>query len=519
MGNRSLSILANSRPATTLLAIAMLVAAFTTDQLVGQTEVRAPYFGIHVVDDQTGCGVPLVELRTVNQILFVSDSRGWVAFHEPELMDRDVFFFVAAPGYEYPADGFGFRGVSLRTKPGTSAEIRLRRTQIAERMYRITGEGVFRDSTLLGLPVPHDGKWANALTLGQDSVQAVPYRGKIFWLWGDTNVARYPLGNFHTTAATSPLPGVGGFDPIQGIPLTYFCDDSGQRVAQMVPDEQPGAVWLFGLLNIAGPRGEETLLAHYSRHLSLAEVAEHGLVQFNDGQKAFEKVTQLDLVETWRYPRGNAVRVEDAEGSFYYFCEPFAQTRVAARWESVVDSKQYEALRFDESAGKYVWQTDHPPTTQSEEREWVRLGKLKDERAHYQIVDAATGKPVEFHRASIAWSPFWKKWLLVGNQVGDREAPSYLGEMWLSVADHPTGPWRTAMKIASHPKYSFYNPRQHTFLDAEGGRFIFFEGTFTQTFSSAPYAVPRYDYNQILYRVDLSDERLQGLMRGELPTR
>ena len=37
------------------------------------------YFGIQVIDEQTGRGVPLVELVTVNQLRFVTDSGGWIA--------------------------------------------------------------------------------------------------------------------------------------------------------------------------------------------------------------------------------------------------------------------------------------------------------------------------------------------------------------------------------------------------------------------------------------------------------
>lgn len=483
---------------------------FSRNSLEAQT-VQAPYFSIRCVDNETDRGVPLVELRTVNQILLVSDSAGWIAFHEPELMDRDVFFSIAAPGYEYPIDGFGNRGKTLRTTSGTSAVIRLLRTNVAERLYRITGEGIFRDSALLGLPIPYDGKLANALTLGQDSVQAVPYAGRIFWLWGDTNLARYPLGNFHTTCATSPMPGQDGFDPSQGIPLTYFCDESGQRVAKMAPDSQPGAVWLFGLLNVPDSNGRETLVAHYSRHLSLSEVAEHGLVRFDDKKRAFEKMVPLDLTESWRFPRGNAVRVDNKAGNFFYFNASFANTRVRADWSSVLDSKAYEALAYDESARAYVWQTARSPNTQAEERELIRVGKMLPEQARYQLVDGATGSAVEMHQGSVQWNPYWKQWLLIGTQIGDKNATSFLGEIWLSASAEPSGPWRTAIKIASHPNYSFYNPRQHSFFDASDGRFIFFEGTFTRTFSNAPYGVPRYDYNQILYRVDLSDERLGPL--------
>ena len=45
-------------------------------------------------------------------------------------------------------------------------------------------------------------------------------------------------------------------------------------------------------------------------------------------------------------------------------------------------------------------------------------------------------------------------------------------------------------------------------FDQEGGRFIYFEGTYTGTFSRKEDFTPRYDYNQIMYRLDLSDPRL-----------
>ena len=71
-------------------------------------------FAIKVVDAETGRGVPLVELRTVNNITYYTDSNGLVAFYEPSLMDRKVFFYIQSHGYEYPKDGFGMAGTASR---------------------------------------------------------------------------------------------------------------------------------------------------------------------------------------------------------------------------------------------------------------------------------------------------------------------------------------------------------------------------------------------------------------------
>ena len=71
-----------------------------------------------------------------------------------------------------------------------------------------------------------------------------------------------------------------------------------------------------------------------------------------------------------------------------------------------------------------------------------------------------------------------------------------------------SGPWVYARKVVTHDKYSFYNPKQHPMFDQDGGRVIYFEGTYTTTFSGNTDPTPRYDYNQIMYRLDLADPRL-----------
>ena len=66
----------------------LLNAAMSGD--AAEPPPRPPVCRIQVVDEATGRGVPLVELRTVNQVRYVTDSNGVVAFDEPGLMGRKV---------------------------------------------------------------------------------------------------------------------------------------------------------------------------------------------------------------------------------------------------------------------------------------------------------------------------------------------------------------------------------------------------------------------------------------------
>src|SRR5688500_5782379 len=92
------------------------------------------YFAIQIIDDATGRGVPLVQLRTTNSVTFYTDSNGVVALDEPGFMNRTVFFHVSSHGYEFPADGFGQRGRALEVVPGGRATIKIKRLNIAERL-------------------------------------------------------------------------------------------------------------------------------------------------------------------------------------------------------------------------------------------------------------------------------------------------------------------------------------------------------------------------------------------------
>jgi hypothetical protein len=469
------------------------------------------WFAIQIIDESTGRGVPLVTLTTINHVSHTSDSAGWVAFNEPGLMEREIYFHVSAPGYAVGKDGFGYSGLRLIPKLGDKAEIKVMRLDIAERLYRITGQGIYRDSELLGKEAPLPRANFN-FTTGQDSVQALPWKGRLFWLWGDTNKPNYPLGNFHSTCAWSDLPEKGGLAPEEGIHLEYLTDDDSQ-LRRMMPTKEPGAVWIFGLLVVPDAEGKEHLIGHYGRFKDLTKRLEHGICEFDETQGVFTSIVLLGDEFEWQHPEGNAVRVKNEDGDFYYFSNSFAVTRVLASYNDATNPGSYEALAWSAVEQDYLWQKKLPPVTQKSEAKMLADHKMPPSRSLLQVKDAITGKPVEIHRSSVNWNPHRKAWIMIGNQ--QQAAESNLGEVWYAEAPTPSGPWTKAVKVASHPRYSFYNPRHHAFFDEQQGRVIYFEGTYSETFSGNPVPTPRYDYNQLMYRLDLDDPRLGVLKKVE----
>jgi len=153
----------------------------------------------------------------------------------------------------------------------------------------------------------------------------------------------------------------------------------------------------------------------------------------------------------------------------------------------------------------YGWKTNTDPLTTDRLEDLVQNGHLDREDSSFRLKDFESGSDVRLHRASVSWNDYRNSWVMIGNQFfGD----SLLGEVWFAEAPTPEGPWENAVKVVTHhngsENYTFYNPKQHPYFSEEGGRYIYFEGTYANTFSGNPTATPLYDYNQMMYRLDLS---------------
>jgi len=504
------------RRVPTLLAVLLLFLQVIVRAAPGE------YFAIEVVDEQTGRGVPLVELKTTNNIRYWTDSNGLVAFNEPGLMDQTVFFNVWSPGYEFPKDGFGIAGAALNIKAGDSKTLKLKRTNISERLYCSTEQGIYRDTVLLGRKAPIEQPVLNGQVMGQDSVIALPYNNKIYWFWGDTAKPSYPLGLFAMSGATSELPARGGLAPDVGINFTYFTGKDGFSRG-MAPLKEPGPVWLDGVVTINDDSGRERLFAHFSRMKDLGTRLERGLMLYNDEREVFERFKPVDL-DAVLAPGGHPFRVSVDGQEYFYFPTPYPATRVKADFKSVTNLDEYEAYtplvqgtRYTKGEAKldrdkkgklnWAWKKDTQPLQGPEIEELIKDGKLKSEECPFRLTDVQTKKPILLHGCSIYWNDYRKKLIMIGLQMWG--GSSNIGEVYFAESTKPEGPWVWARKIVTHTKMDFYNPTQHPFFDEQAGRIIYFQGTYTNTFSGDPTPTPRYEYNQVMYRLDLADARLR----------
>lgn len=425
-----------------------------------------PPFRIEVVDRENGWPVPLVELRTTHQHSFFTDNAGVAAFDD--LLHWDIWLFVSADGYEVKADGFGQRGVRATVRPGGKLRIEMDRTNIAKRMGRLTGTGLFSEMEKLGERSPI--RFSETGVMGCDSIQMAYHRGKLLSFWGDTQLPGYPLGIFNMTGAYTPQ--LKSHQPPLVMDYGLFRENQTKlRGVADIPGEGP--TWLNGLISLHGKEKEPHLVATYSKIKPPLDVYEMGLCVWDDKEERFtpHKMIWKSPTPATTLPEGHPVRHTDEKGGrWILFGDPFPSLKCPDSFEAWSDPATWEKVAS-------------PPPVRS-----------------------ADGKVVEVHRGSICWNTTLNKWITIFTQK--HGSPSLFGEIWYAEADSPFGPWGTAVKVLSHRKHTFYNPRIDHELTPEGSPFIFFEGTYTETFSDHAVPTPRYEYNQILYRLDLDDPKL-----------
>lgn len=429
---------------------------------------------VTVIDAENGWPVPLVELRTTGNVTFWTDNAGVVAFDLPEHMGVATWLEVFSHGYEAPADGFGNRGVRVTPEPGGNVTIRVERKQIAKRLGRLTGAGLFAEAQKCG----EFGEWQESGITGSDTVRVAPYEKGLFWLWGDTNLPSYPLGIFETSGAMSGVGGLISMEPPTAIRYDYFRNKEGTpRAISPVPGKGP--TWLSALVALPDRNGREHLVATYAKIPEMLAPGEMGLMEWNTSKKEFETVLKFwERSEDQKsppkpYPDGHAILAKGPDGKDWLYMNGPPDFKCPPTFEAWKD--------------RSTWQEVSQP-------------------ASFETVGG--GEPLTVASASIAWSEYRKRWIMIVQQKFGK--PSVFGEVWYLEGESPEGPWGPAVKVATHENYTFYNVMIDWPLYDSAEPVLLFEGTYTHTFTDNPEKTPRYEYNQVLYRLDLDDPALRG---------
>jgi len=484
----------------------MTLEAFGIRRLRFFITMKLTRIACQFIDSVDGRPIPLVVATATDNTSVVSDNAGYIAVAVSLPLGTPYYVHVHSPGYDVPVDGFGYRGIRL--KVGSSVErIRLRRTNIAQRSGRVTGTGKYIHAQLLG--------FVRDLTetplTGMDSVQTAAISGKRYVFYGDTNWTGYPLGNFKTTNGIAKRQ-----SHLENCPylIDYSIDTTGKAIPSM-PDgnHTPGVTWISGIINIG-----DSIVGYANHRKSLQEQLSHGFVRWDPTKNAFVDFKELPEA-SWRHLDGHPITFRDKQTDFVMFGHAIPNFRVPADINAIKSGKSYETFTCLSEKGDietdasdqpiWRWRLDGSPIDAERESAFIKSGRLKRQHCRHLLYEHATKRTVIPHRGSVRWNDHLQRWILVFTAIN--EATSVLGELFIAAGASPTGPWTDCIRVATHPKYSFYNPVHHTWLDQKGGRLITVEGTYTMMFSGNNVPIPQYEYNQLTYQVDLGDARLAYL--------
>ncbi len=477
-------------------------------------------FLVRVFDPATDRGVPLVELQSPHST-YVSDSNGLISLDpksDPALFSETVFFTVFGHGYQL-VDPQGLGGVYLSPSADGYAEIEVeqRSDQVAHRIYRITGAGIYRDSVLADISTPLVNPTLQARISGTDWAHSTIYRDNVYRITADT-LSIDGAQNFRVTGGYSPLPESGGMDPDLGVEPTYILDDNKgftKKLAHEPTMPNPEGyknllVWTDGLWTV--PESGEQMYASYRMIAPLYTVAERGIMHFRHVWSDFEKslvFTDEHLIQ----PYGHSYYWWHDGSEYIYY---YNTVRIPRNAASVLDPSTYQAFtalqqdstsvlaRDDQGNLIYSWKTNTPLITQEMIDAGLDVASYESILGHFRDPDSGF-EPQIHENGSTAWNHYRNRFVRILSEVWS--STSLIGENWIAEGDTPFGPWVYAKKIVTHDDYSFYNPRHHYFLDQEGGREIFFEATYANFYTSSE-KTPGYDYNQIMYKLELDDERI-----------
>ncbi len=282
----------------------------------------------------------------------------------------------------------------------------------------------------------------------------------------------------------------------------------------------PGFVWIETVLPLTNSiTGQKQMVARFVRHLTLEKADLKGFAVFQPAAEKFKVIRTMDSAQLHRSAHAFPVTFNGQSG---FATQPWE--RIADRTQDFIRPENYEYYTCIEPAGPeaknsfsiagqsyklrrdrrgrlvFSWTRGGQPFTPEVQQKLEESKRIGRSERWLRLYEMASGKQIDTFSGSIAFNRYKNRWIMI------IQGPT--GEIWFSEADTFTGPWQYARRIISHDGYNFYNPVHHYWFDRDNGRTIFIEGTYTAFFTATGWKTPRADYNQLLYRLDLSDSRL-----------
>jgi len=364
------------------------------------------------------------------------------------------------------------------------------------------------------------------------------FKGNLFWTFGDTACPRSARQDncdgtgMHTVGAVSCIPGeeegeverktsCRASDPPN---LTYFTENASIALTQALsgggvwPSPKPMApfaplgenTWVAALSVIHRGTPHEALYANYVKNPGDGNgpITVQGMARWNESSSKFDQVSIWPLNSTISLNGAHTVEKISPKdqltlGGYILYSNG---VRVPATEEALSQYSAFERVPPAAPAPQGVSASKGPGDSPARPAsQYDQLG------------------------ANVNWNAWTGRYITVG--VTSAGAP---GDVFVAFSNELNGPWRNGTSVASHQNSnsSCYNPLHLTHFDLEGGRIIHIACTFTAMWSSGPNApnvwttclvglaggkgcapvVPRYEYNNIVYRVDLAQLTAPGPM-------
>lgn len=287
-----------------------------------------------------------------------------------------------------------------------------------------------------------------------------------------------------------------------------------------------------------GPEAVEQYLQLHESTEAFETRVTRGVMEYRPATQYFHRVATFPAREIDDLHIGShAVHVPQERPTHIVFSGLAPNRRVEARAEAIVDIDRYESFtclragvrtesgdpgaaadqldRDGDGRLRYGWRRHTAPVGPREQAQLVAAGRIEPDERWFVLRDVRTGDELINQHHSLQWNPYRRRYaglFTCQRQDESSRAETYevdsLNQTWYGEADTLLGPWAYLEKVVDVGDYAYYNPLYNPYFHEQGGRILYFEGTYTRFMNGSAPMRPRDNYNQVMHRLDLDDPRV-----------